>query len=281
MEIKLILNKDVNYNANLYFEKAKKLKSKIQGIDNIIKKTKEEIDSLKSKKENLEKFEKKKELINSLKSKNWYDKFRWTKLKSGNLLIMGKDSTTNEILIKKHLEKTDIVLHSSAPGSPFGLVKNGYDENGNLLISKSEIEEAMSFVLSFSKQWKLGFGVADGFYVKHDQISKTAESGEYMNKGSFMIRGEKNVLKNIPLRVGFGLIKKKVELENEKITYFEQFSGPLSSVEKYCDKYVILEPGNFKYKALNKQLKKLFKVSILEDLPKYIPNECKIVKKKV
>lgn len=279
MKIKLFLNKDVNENANLYFSKAKKLKSKIPGIEQIIKKTKKDIQELESKKDLHIKNKRTKEKLKIAKKVQWYDKFRWTKTSGGNLLVCGKDSTSNEVLVKKHLEKEDIVFHTEAPGSPFGILKNVVDEKGNLKINKTEIEEAMQFVCCFSAQWKKGYGTADGFWVYPNQISKKANSGEYISKGAFMIRGEKNIIKNVVLNLFIGVKEKVINAEDEKIKIIEIFSGSEKACKKFCKKYIKLEPGQNNYKALTKEIKKKLSIDEVSDLPKFIPNNSKILKK--
>ena len=290
MEIKLELNKDVNYNANFYFEKAKKLKAKLPGIKKTIEKTKKEVENFEKEKQNYIERKEKQKKIAKIKKNNWFDKFRWTILSSGHLFVIGKDAGTNEVLVKKYLEDSDLIMHSEAPGSPFGIIKNVLENNETLTINKDILEEAAGFLLVFSSQWKRGFGASDAFWVKKEQISKKTESGEYMTKGSFMIRGDKNILKNIPLQICLGVKKEKIEIsdvdkndksqEKEFIEYEELFSGSCKAVKKLCEKgkVVKLEPGQLKYKALNKNIKKILKTHI-EDLPKYIPNECKILKK--
>lgn len=274
MEIKLSLNKDINSNANKYFEKAKKLKAKIPGIDKTIEKTKKEIEEFEEKKETYLKKKEKDEKIKYHRKKEWFEKFRYTFTSNEFLFVIGKDSGTNEILIKKHMEENDLVFHTEAPGSPFGILKNAKDK-----ASKKDIEEAGQFLTCFSAQWKKGFGTADAFWVFPEQVTKKAVSGEYMNKGSFMIYGTKNILKNIELKICLGVQKKSIETDDGKIEYEELFSGSQSACEKFCNKrYIKLEPGNYNYKALNKEIKKQLKTHI-EDLPKYIPNECKILKR--
>jgi len=279
MEIKLSLTKDVNENANFYFEKAKKLKAKLPGIEKAVGIARKEIENFEDKKQEYLDKKKKKEKLEANKKKEWYEKFRWTKSASGNLCVLGKDSGTNEILIKKHAEPKDIILHTEAPGSPFCIIKNALDEKENLLLPKDEVESIAQFVLCFSSQWKRGFGTGDAFWVKPKQVSKKAESGEYMAKGSFMIRGEKNIIKNIPLRICLGVVVQEIKTEEgEVLKYEELFSGPEMSCKKFCQRFVKIEHGQLKYKALNKQIKERLKTYV-EDLPKYIPAECKILKK--
>lgn len=274
MKIKLSLSKDVNSNANKYFDKSKKLKSKIPGIDKIIEKTKNEISEFNSKRDEYLEKKEKEALINVHKKKEWYEKFRFTFTSGGFLCVLGKDSGTNEVLLKKHMENNDIVLHTELAGSPFCLIKGGRDK-----ISKGEIEEAATFVACFSKQWKRGFGAADAFWVYPEQVSKKANTGEYISKGSFMIRGTKNILKNLNLRICLGVRKVMVKTEDSEVEIDELFSGSQRACEVYCkNRYIKLEPGNSNYKAMTKEIKKRLKTHI-EDLPKYIPNDSKILKK--
>ena len=284
VKIKLSLGKDVNSNANFYFEKAKKLKKKLPGIEETIKRTQEEILDFISKKENYMASREKKKKIEVHKKKEWYEKFRYTYTTSGVLVVLGKDAGSNEILMKKHATENDLVFHTETAGSPFGILKDA-KKNGEIKVSKKDIEEAMQYVCSFSKQWKKGYGNADGFYVDSQQVSKKANTGEYISRGSFMINGKKNIMKNVVLQVCLGVRVREVEIEDgdgsdEVIKIEELFSGSESACKKYCGKrFIKIEPGIAKTKSLVKEIKKRLKIQYLEELPKYIPNECKIMKR--
>jgi predicted ribosome quality control (RQC) complex YloA/Tae2 family protein len=275
MEIKLTLSKDVNANANFYFDKSKKLKNKVPGIDKIIVKTKQDISEFDLKKEEYLQKKEKNKLLSAHKRAEWFDKFRYTYTSSGFLMVFGKDSGSNEVLLKRHLEENDLVLHTELAGSPFGVIKNARDK-----ISKEDLIEAGTMIACFSKQWKRGFGNADAFWVYPEQVSKTANSGEYIAKGAFMVRGTKNFLKNLNLRICLGV--KKNELitdEGEKHEIEDLFSGSEQAVRKACGaRMVRVEPGQTNYKALNKEVRSRLKMHV-EDLPKYIPNGSKILKK--
>ena len=230
VEIKLSLAKDVNANANDYYSKSKKLKAKIDGINEIISLTEKEIKELESKKdEYINKRETKKKL-KAHRKKEWFDNFRSTYTSGGFLVVLGKDATSNEVLIKKHMEENDLVFHTETPGSPFGIVKDGKDK-----LSKEEVNEVATVVASFSKQWKRGFGNADAFYVNSDQVTKKANTGEYMSKGSFMVRGKKNIIKNVNLRICLGVKLEKVEINEEEVEILDLFSGSEEACKKYCN----------------------------------------------
>lgn len=279
VKVELDLSKSIHENANSYFSKSKKLKNKLPGIERTIEKTKDELETLSKKQMELESKKEKQELLKYHIPKKWYDKFRHTKTTSGKLVVLGKDAGTNEILIKKHLEETDIVFHTSAPGSPFALVKEALDNQGNLLLSKSELEEAGQVVCAFSSQWKRGFGTADCFWVYPSQVTKKSVSGEFISRGSFMIYGKKNELKNIVLQLALGVRVETIETPEGEVKFETLFSGSLNAVKVYCkNRYVKLEPGNDNYKKLGKEIKKKLKTSI-EYLPTVIPNNSKILKK--
>jgi len=44
-------------------------------------------------------------------NKEWYEKFRWFISSDDFLILGGRDATSNEIVIKKHTEKNDLVFH--------------------------------------------------------------------------------------------------------------------------------------------------------------------------
>lgn len=286
VKVELDLSKSVHENANVYFSKSKKLKAKLPGIEKTLEKTKEELETISQKQVEHQKKQEKQQLLKEHLPKSWYDKFRYTLTSSGKLVVLGKDAGTNELLIKKHLEENDIVFHTSAPGSPFAIVKDATTKashstsSPNLNLTRDELEEVGQVVCAFSSQWKRGFGTADCFWVYPDQVTKKAQSGEFIGRGSFMIYGKKNELKNIVLKLALGVrvhtIKSK---EGEEFKYEELFSASPKAISKYCNtRYILLEPGQDNYKKLGKEIKKKLNTSI-DNLPKIIPNGCRIVKK--
>ena len=106
--MKIDLRTSVNENASHYYEKAKKLKSKIDGItETITKYEKELVKVQKEEHQEQEKFKK-----DAIRKKAWYEKFRWFYTCEGNLCIGGKDASSNENVIKKYTEDQEIVFHT-------------------------------------------------------------------------------------------------------------------------------------------------------------------------
>ena len=170
MKIKLFLDKSVEQNAEIYFEKAKKSKKKVKGAIEIVEKTKKKLKRLQKKELELKQQQEKEQ--KPKRKKEWYEKFRWFHSSEGFLCIGGRDATTNEIVVKKHTDPTDLVFHTDIAGSPFFIIKTQGKKPG-----KATIEETAQATASYSRAWKLGVASLDVFYVKPDQVTKETKAG--------------------------------------------------------------------------------------------------------
>jgi len=190
-DITVKLRYDVNPYSSISFAY-----NKVKSYEEAIRNLEKEIEELKKKIED----EKKRRTTDTVHykktlSKKWFEKFIWSISTNGFLIVAGKDATTNEILIKKYLDNTDIVFHAEIAGSPFTLLKDGNRAN------TEDIYDAALITAAYSKAWKVGVSTIPVYYIKPEQISKKTPSGEYIKKGSFMIYGKKNYLKDIQLEL--------------------------------------------------------------------------------
>jgi len=214
ISIKLNFTKDAKDNALEYYEQAKKDKRKIEGAKIALEKTEEML-----KVESLEKYNKLKKEIPLIKrpKKKWYEKYRWFKTSDKFLVIGGKDATSNEVLVKKYMEPSDLFFHTDIKGAPIVILKN--PENIEIeKIPELSIQESAIFAASYSNAWREGWGSTKIYYVRPHQVSKTPKAGEYLPKGSFYITGEKNFLPKPYLDVTFGLIFEPIENNTIEIT---------------------------------------------------------------
>ena len=219
-------------NANLLFEQAKKLESKIEGAEKSIADTQDKIYEFSMRKEELtsvKEAEKPREITR--KKEEWYHAFRWFKTSKGHLVVAGRDATQNEILIKKHLEVSDLVFHADVYGSPFAVLKDGRTAE------KEELEQTAHFVASYSSAWKTKIP-CDVYYVSPSQVSKQAPSGEYIARGAFMIYGKKNYFRSLLLGISVG-----ITIINETA---DIVAGPESALKAYCKSLVNIVPGDEK-----------------------------------
>lgn len=232
----LDLTKSIDENAAVYFEKAKKIKKKIEGAEKALNENLKRLKELETKREKIFLEKSKQDKIKERK-KEWYEKFRWFISSEGFLVIGGRDATSNEIVIKKHTNANDLVFHTDMAGSPFFVVKSNDKKVGD----KTK-EETADATCTFSKAWKLGLHTTSVFYVNPEQVSKKTKAGEYMGKGAFMIYGKTNYINN-EINLAVGITKDK-----------QIMSGPLDAIKTNCEKYVVLEHGNEKVSAVAKNI---------------------------
>ena len=247
MEVELDLKKSIEKNASDYFDKGKKLKSKIKGIT-------ETIELYKDKLKKVEKEQIKVEAEEELKERkqHWYEKFRWFITSEGFLAVGGRDAGSNDMIVKKHMDKNDLVFHTEATGSPFFILKI---EKGTP--TERSIQEVGDATYIFSKSFKAGMS-GDAFYVKPDQVSKEAEHGEYLEKGSFMVRGKKTfVTPRFNLSIGI--------MKDGSI-----MCGPTSAVKKQCEKFLELKQSREKPSDVAKKIKKKLG-GVLDDIIRALP----------
>ena len=251
MQIEFDLNKSVDENAGKYFDLAKKAKKKLEGAKQALQKSKKELADL-EKKENKFIAEEQKKQERKNRKREWYEKFHWFISSEDFLCIGGKDATSNEIVVKKHMEKEDLVFHTDMAGSPFFIVKNGQQSK------EKTIKETAQATAVYSKAWKLGHSSADVFYVKPEQVTKESKSGESLAKGSFMVYGKTEYL-HPKLEYTIGLIDDEI------------IGGPISAIKKKTKNYVQVIPGRKKKSELAKKIKNKLKGGDLDDIIKFIP----------
>lgn len=251
MKISLKINKSIEQNTAVFYEKAKKAKKKLEGAKKAIRVSRQKLILLEEKKEkDLEKIQKK--VQKKPEKKQWFEKFRWFYSSEGFLCIGGRDATSNEIVIKKHTDNDDVVFHTKIEGSPFFVIKT----QGKKL-SKATLEETAQATASYSRGWRLGLYGLETFYVKPEQLSKQAPSGEYVEKGAFIVKGKMNfVYAKLELAIG---------IKDNKI-----IGGPVDAVKKHSDKFVVIIQGRDKTSAVGKQIQKKIGGN-LDDIIRFIP----------
>lgn len=222
MKFTLDITKSLEANASHYYEKAKRLKKKIEGTDKAIAEAQRQLAELQKTHET--KAEKKESLV----QKEWYEKFRWFFTSDGFLVIGGRDATSNEIVIKKHTEKDDKVFHTDMVGSPFFVLKAQGRQP-----TPEAIRQAADATVTFSKAFKLGRQSDKVFMADPEQLTKTAKSGEYVPKGGFVTLGKLAYIEN---KVNLALGNKEGHI----------MAGPVEAIKEQCPAYVQVVQGSDK-----------------------------------
>lgn len=285
LDIRYSLTENVN---KYYYDKSKKAKRKIPGAKDTIERFKKIVDEekekeIKKKSEQTQKFKRRK--------REWFEKFRWFYSSDGFLVIGGRDATSNETIVAKYMKANDLFFHSDRPGAPVVIIRNDREMLSNE-IPMQTLLEAASFGIGYSSAWKLAVNAADIYSVSPEQVSKTPPSGEFLPKGSFIIRGERQYFKNVKLELSIGMkfirgmlnhdiLNDKLDLatltfpknndvsENERdsmIVYPAIIGGPLTAIKDQSDYYVVLKPSRDGENAgvIASDIKKIFSGKIDE-----------------
>ncbi|CAI9730241.1 Hypothetical predicted protein [Octopus vulgaris] len=144
--------------------------------------------------------------INKARKTHWFEKFLWFISSENYVVVGGRDQQQNEILVKKYLRPGDLYVHADLHGASSVVIKNHTVKP----VPPKTLNEAGSMAICNSAAWDAKV-ITSAWWVYHDQVSKTAPTGEYLTTGSFMIRGKKNYLPPSYLVYGFGLLFKLEE----------------------------------------------------------------------
>ncbi|KAM0680985.1 hypothetical protein GINT2_000768 [Glugoides intestinalis] len=188
----------------------------------------------------------------------WFEKFHFFFSSENELVIGGKNADQNEIVVKKHMEATDLYFHCNIHGASSIICKGRKEVT---------ILETAFMALCMSKCWDEKV-IKDVFYVEPEQVSKTAPSGEYVTKGSFIIKGKKNTVNPYRLEYGVGILFKLLNAENvtdfsknpgdeEGIIHAMPVAAPWISMKDYKYKVRIC-PGTEKKTKMCQDIQKMF-----------------------
>ncbi len=241
--ININLDLTVPQNSQVYYDKSKKVQSKKDGALKAIEDTKRAMAKEMPKEKPPE--PKKAAAKTKPRKPKWYEKYRWFFTSDGFLVIAGRDADQNEELVKKYMDKKDIFFHAQAFGAPITVVKTEGRES-----TQEAIAEVAQFAVAYSSVWKSGQSSGDCFWVRPEQVSKTPEPGEYVAKGAFIIRGERNYVKNVEARAAVGI------RFDETGCYV--IGGPVAAVKPRAKYSVVVEPGEFSQGDIAKKIYRYF-----------------------
>jgi predicted ribosome quality control (RQC) complex YloA/Tae2 family protein len=186
-----------------------------------------------------------------VKKKQWFEKFRWFVSSDDFLITAGRDAVSNEVLIKKYTNDEDLVLHADIVGAPFVVIKTDGRKP-----SEQCILEAATFAASYSRGWREGFGSVDVYWVEPGQLNKGASSGESVGRGAFVVRGGRNWLRGVELKLGIGVV-----IGTDGAVQF--VGGPIEALQAKTKAFVTVMPGD----RAGKDLLKLILSTLAPKMP--------------
>ncbi len=283
----LKLDETVYQNAQNYFEIARKQKAKTKGAVSALEDTNLQLKRAKKKEIKAKESGRLSKLKRS--KRLWFENHRWSMTLGGNLLVGGKDAKGNDAIVKKHLSGSDMYLHADIHGAPScslrasqGFVPDDnrpghipddiptfklVDKLDDQEINEDKLGQAAVLALCWSRAWSSGGGHGTVFSVKPAQVSKTAQTGEYVGKGSFIVRGQRKWFRDLDVRMGIGIIS---------INGVPLLMGGVPEVIRtICSRYAILSPGIAKKDKLANRIYKNTGIST-DEILSVLPGSCDI-----
>jgi predicted ribosome quality control (RQC) complex YloA/Tae2 family protein len=230
--VKIFVHEGVEQNAGRYYDVIKKFRKKKEGALRAMKTPQPK------KKETRREF--------TFMKKVWYHRFRWFVTSDGTVVLGGRDASQNEELVKKYMGGQDLFVHADVHGASVVIVKGKTDH----------MDEVAQFAASYSGSWRSGHFSADVYSALPAQVSKTPESGEFISRGSFIVRGERTYYRNVPLAVGIGLM-----LEPHAAV----IGGPPSAIKGKTKAYTELKPGQFEPNDVAKKVLRILRQNVSEE----------------
>ncbi|MDZ7850469.1 MAG: ribosome rescue protein RqcH [Halodesulfurarchaeum sp.] len=209
------------------------------------------------------------------KPEKWYDRFRWFRTSDGFLVLGGRNADQNEELVEKYMEHADRFFHTQAHGGPATILKTSEpsEPTKDIDVPERSLMEAAQFAVTFSTVWKDERYSGDVYMVDGDQVSKTPESGEYLEKGGFAIRGDRTYFEDTPVGAAVGIA---CEPETRVV------GGPPEPIEAQAETSIRIEPGRYAQGDVAKRLYREFrerfadtsfvrKVASPDEIQKFMP----------
>ncbi|WP_290819275.1 ribosome rescue protein RqcH [Halovivax sp.] len=262
----------VEKNADRLYTEAKRIESKKEGALAAIEDTREELAELERRREEWEAGADGGEAADAAdaderadrdwlamrsvpirENEPWYDRFRWFHTSDDFLVIGGRNADQNEELVKKYLEPGDRVFHTQAHGGPVTVLKAtdpSEASSSDIEIPETSVEEAAQFAVSYASVWKDGRYAGDVYEVDAGQVSKTPESGEYLEKGGFAIRGDRTYHRDTPVGVAVG-----IQCE----PWTRVIGGPPSAIDGPAVTTIEVEPGRYAQGDVAKRIYREFR----------------------
>ncbi len=256
-----------------YFDLVRRLRS----LDDKIKRTEEVLKSLEERLRAIDSsIKEKSRRIPVSRSFQWYHTYYWVITRNGFLAIGGRDAGQNEKIVRKFMRDKDVFMHADLHGAPVFLVFTEGRE-----VPEEDLIDVAVLAASYSRAWKEGLPAVDVFWMYGSQVSVAAPAGQYLPRGSFMVYGKKNYIKNVKLEISVG-----IQVRDNK--YYELVSGPPELLKSRCQVLMTLEPGETKPETVAKEFiellqktKYLVRDLRVDDVIKYIPGSSNITEKVV
>jgi predicted ribosome quality control (RQC) complex YloA/Tae2 family protein len=269
VDVPLDAEMGVEKNADRLYTEAKRIEEKKEGALAAIEDTREDLEAVEQRKEEWEAEpdesegdgdEDEQEDVDWLsrqsipvrQQEQWYERFRWFRTSDGFLVIGGRNADQNEELVQKYLEGNDLFFHAQAHGGPVTVLKTSdpSEPSRDVDVPEQSKREAAQFAVSYSSVWKDSRFAGDAYMVTPDQVSKTPESGEYLEKGGFAIRGDREYFRDVEVGVAVGIACEP---------HTRVLGGPPEAIVPQVETHIEVEPGRYAQNDIAKRIYRAFR----------------------
>lgn len=281
-KVRVDLRKSVQENADALYGASKKFREKRKGALEALARTRARLAELEARGAQILDDVSTRKARRPTSKQFWFEQWRWFFTSDGHLVLAGRDVRSNEKLVAKQLEDNDRYLHADVSGAPSVVVKARGGQ-----VSQTALQEAATFAACMSRVWNAGHASAEAYWVTPQQVSKTPNPGEYVAKGSFIIRGKRSFLRT-QVRLAVGEVEveggpgegpasfreregpageganERRERSDGRARIRKIMGGPVPALAARSARYVVLEPGDTPTNELANKLARVFDVNVEE-----------------
>ena len=243
--ITLDVRKNVNDNAGIQYYRSKRSRQRLDGAKEALDDTLVHLE--RARKEDVKKTEARKMQPTR---QMWFDRYRWFQSSEGFLVIGGRDARSNDKVVKKHLKDDGMYAHADIQGAPSIVIMKGKEAGDKTML------EACEFGLCHSKAWKAKLASGSSYWVNPSQVSKTAQPGEFLARGAFVIRGKRNYHDKLEMKLAIG----EVLYEGER----KIMCAPVDAIQAHTPEMFIIVPGDMNANKFAKKVADFYNVPIEE-----------------
>lgn len=244
--------KGVDANASDLYQKGKEIGEKARRAEEALAESREELDKVQKG------IERERALAAERAQPTkqfWFERYKWFVTTGGRLVLAGRDTHSNDNVVKKHMKDGDLYAHADVHGAPSVVIKDGAKA------SPEELRQACLFALAQSKAWIASLSEGGAFWVFPDQVSKTPNPGEFVPRGAFIVRGKRNYEYHLPMELAIG----EIDYEGSR----KVMCGPTECFAD-CHRYMVIRPGKPKSGRRANEIAKRFDVPE-EEISRILP----------
>ena len=139
--------------------------------------------------------------VREVRQQLWFEKFHWFVSSEKFLIIAGRDPTQNEIVMRRHFQPGDVLVHADLRGAPCCVVKNPKAA----AVPPSTLAQAGTFCTCLSEAWKAKV-VTSAWWASHSQVEL---AGACTPGEPFKVSGKRNLLPPARLVMGLSILFKE------------------------------------------------------------------------